>query len=373
MRKLLVVGASGSIGGEVVSLFGRLPDWQVYALSRNAPVLDDDVHFTHLAVNLENAAECVSAVAALDISHVVYAAVIEAPGLVAGWSDADTMQRNVAMLRNIMDPIATGDRLQHVVAMQGTKAYGAHLHAIALPARESQPRDPHANFYWLQEDYLRKLGAQVGCTWTVLRPQIVFSAAVGVYMNPIPVIAAYAALCAQENRPCSYPGSGDTIWEVTDARLIARACAWAFERTTSEERIYNIANGDVWVIPHQWPTLCALLGVEAGPDHRFDFATMVQTQAQAWDSLVARHQLRRVSLAQFLGQSHHYFNLLLGNVSQQQQPPAALVSTIKIRSAGFGDCFDTDASAAHWINALQRRRWLPQVGHQAQRLPAHVH
>jgi nucleoside-diphosphate-sugar epimerase len=372
MRKLLVVGASGSIGSEVVSLFGRLQDWQVYALSRHAPELDDDVHFTHLAVNLENAAECASSVAALDISHVVYAALIEAPGLLPGWSDADTMQRNLAMLHNIVGPIAVAGSLQHVIAMQGTKAYGAHLHPIALPARESQPRDPHANFYFLQEDYLRALRARTGCTWTVFRPQIVFSGAVGVFMNPISVIAAYAALCAQENRPCGYPGSGDTIWEVTDARLIARACAWAFEHTTGEERIYNIANGDVWVIPHQWPTLCALLGVEAGPARRFDFATMAQTQAQAWEKLVAHHQLRPVSLAQFLGQSHHYLNLLLGNLSAQQ-PPAALVSTIKIRSAGFGDCIDTDASAAHWIDALQRRRWLPPVGRRAQHLPAHVH
>ena len=360
MPALLVVGAGGSIGSEVLSYFGRLPGWHVYGLSRRPPVLDEDVQFQHLRIDLESTESCATAVAALRpvVTHVVYAALVEAPGLVDGWTDANIMQRNLAMLRNVVEPIAAGGSLQHLIAMQGTKAYGAHFHAISLPARERSARDPHANFYWLQEDYIRDLSVRTGCVWTIFRPQVVFSGAVGMYMNPIPVIGAYAALCAEEGRPCGFPGSASNVWEVTDARLIARACAWAFEHNTREDRIFNITNGDVWVIAHQWPALCAMLGVEPGPNARFDFADFVAAKSALWQRVIRRHNLRPSTLADFLGESHNYLNLLLGNTASVQAPPA-LVSTIKIRQSGFGDCLDTDDSAAHWFTYLQRHRWLP--------------
>jgi nucleoside-diphosphate-sugar epimerase len=345
-----------------VSYFGRLSRWDVFGLSRRPPVLDENVRYQHLSIDLENPESCAAAVAALRpaVTHVVYAALVEADGLVAGWTDATIMQRNLAMLRNIIEPIAADGSLQHIITMQGTKAYGAHFHPITLPARERAARDPHANFYWLQEDYIRELSIRTGCVWTIFRPQIVFSGAVGVYMNPIPVIGAYAALCAEEGRPCGFPGSAPNIWEVTDARLIARACAWAFDHETHEDRIFNITNGDVWVIPHQWPTLCSFLGVESGPDSRFDFADIVSAKSELWQRVIKRHTLRPSTLAEFLGESHNYLNLLLGNTAPAPAPPA-LVSTIKIRQSGFGDCLDTDDSAAHWLKYLQRHRWLPSM------------
>ena len=36
------------------------------------------------------------------VTHVVYAAVYEKPGLIAGWRDQEQMDTNLAMLRNLM-------------------------------------------------------------------------------------------------------------------------------------------------------------------------------------------------------------------------------------------------------------------------------
>ncbi len=50
------------------------------------------------------------------------------------------MQTNLAMMRNLMDPLlerAAG--LRHVSVLQGTKAYGAHVHRLKVPAREDSP------------------------------------------------------------------------------------------------------------------------------------------------------------------------------------------------------------------------------------------
>ena len=69
--------------------------------------------------------------------------------------------------------------LQHVSVLQGTKAYGAHVGAVVSPAASEQPRHDHANFYWLQEDYLRERRAAAAWSLTILRPQVVFGEALG--------------------------------------------------------------------------------------------------------------------------------------------------------------------------------------------------
>lgn len=363
MNHLLVVGASGVIGSAVVDHASRLSGWQVYAASRRPPDLDRELEYRHVPVDLTRSAECSDVFQALKpkLTHVVYAAVSEAPGLVAGWTDTALMQRNLAMLRNVLQPLSGCPSLRHVTLMQGTKAYGAHLHPILLPATEGRPRDAHPNFYWLQEDYLRELSAREGWSWTVLRPQIVLGGACGVAMNPIPVIGAYAAICREEGLPCAFPGGRVAIWEAVDARLIAQACVWAAEAAAARNEIFNITNGDVWVPGHQWPTICAMLGVPAGASAPIDFARFVAEKSEVWDRVVRKNNLRRIALAALVGESHHYLNLLMCNGQPAPPWPPALVSTIKVRQAGFGACIDTLASMRYWFAWLARRRVLPQT------------
>jgi hypothetical protein len=98
----------------------------------------------------------------------VYCALYEKPGLIAGWREEDQMTTNLAMLRNTVEPLCAGGGIAHVCLFQGAKAYGSHIHPIAIPARENAPRDPHANFYWLQEDYLLEMHGSAGFTHTIL-------------------------------------------------------------------------------------------------------------------------------------------------------------------------------------------------------------
>jgi hypothetical protein len=92
-----------------------------------------------------------------DITHVVYAAVNEKPGLMDGWLDREQMQTNLAMLQNLFEPLeAAAKNLRHVTLLQGTKAYGAHLGPIALPARERSRRHLHENFLGRELRFRRK-------------------------------------------------------------------------------------------------------------------------------------------------------------------------------------------------------------------------
>ena len=156
-KTVLIAGASGVIGAAAIEHFAQLPGWKVIGVSRRPADVSPDVAYEHVAVDLTDPAACRDAAAGFsDVTHVVYAALFELPGLVPGWYEQEQMQTNLAMMRNLMDPLrATAKGLVHVSVLQGTKAYGVHVHSIQIPCRENRPRDDHANFYWLQEDYIR--------------------------------------------------------------------------------------------------------------------------------------------------------------------------------------------------------------------------
>src|SRR5581483_1411917 len=162
-KKMLVAGASGLVGYAAVQHFAQDKDWDVVGISRRIPAGLEEA--TILSVDLQNRAQCAEVFSQMhDVTHVIYAALYEKPGLVQGWRERDQMETNLAMLDNLFAPLEkVAKNLQHVSLLQGTKAYGVHLEPFPVPARERWPRHQHENFYWLQEDYLRE--RQKGKSW----------------------------------------------------------------------------------------------------------------------------------------------------------------------------------------------------------------
>lgn len=359
-KTVLIAGATGVVGHAALERFAAADDWNVIALSRRAPELPAGFRGIHLAVDLMDPAACRAAIAAHPgITHVVYAALFEKPGLVRGWREHDQMRTNLDMLRNLAEPLLEHARgLKHVSLLQGTKAYGVHLHPVAIPARESSPRDAHENFYWLQEDWLRARALRHGFGFTIFRPQLVFGDAIGVAMNLVPVIGAHAAICAETGRPFSYPGGPSNVMEATDARLLARAFEWAAEAPSARDETFNITNGDVFVWRNVWPAIADALGVAPGPDERASLAELLPAEAGLWEQIAARHGLRCASLPELLGESHHYADFCFG-YHAREAPPPVIVSTIKLRQAGFADCIDTERMFRDWFDSMRARRLLP--------------
>ena len=358
--KVLIVGASGVVGLSAVEAY-LAAGWNVVSLSRRPPEVDSPRLFTHLACDLRDRAATAAVLAgAHGITHVVYAALHEKPGLIAGWQEADQMQVNLAMLDHCLTPLLANPRnaVRHVSLLQGTKAYGIHVHPMPVPARERAPRDPHPNFYWLQEDWLRAASERHGFAWTILRPQLILGRAHGVAMNLIPVLGAYAAICRETGRPFGFPGGVPYVWEAVDARLLGKVFVWASTAAVAAGQHYNVTNGDVFEWRHLWPAISAALGIEPGPDTPLSMAEFLPAQAAVWDRVVARHGLRRVGLDALLGESHHYADFCFA-FGATTPPPPAFVSTIKLRRAGFTEVCDTEDSFVHWIGDFQRRGVLP--------------
>jgi nucleoside-diphosphate-sugar epimerase len=358
---ILIAGASGVVGQAAVEHFASLPGWRTIAVSRRAPMITPGLPFEHVSLDLTDAQACRDAVARMPAAtHLVYAALYEKPDLVAGWRDAEQMATNLAMLQNLLSPLVERGSLRHATLLQGTKAYGVHLHRIAVPARERWPRDAHDNFYWLQEDHLRAQSAQYGFGFTIFRPQIIFGDAIGAAMNIMPVLGAYAAVRREEGLPFSYPGGADYLLEAVDARLLARAFAWAAEAPGARNETFNLTNGDVFVWRNVWPAIAAALKAAPGEPAPLRLAEYLPARAHIWREIAGRHGLVEPDIGKLVGRSHEYADYCMASLSGRAAPPA-LVSTIKLRQAGFGDCVDTEDMFGELFADLRTKKILPPV------------
>jgi nucleoside-diphosphate-sugar epimerase len=358
MNKVLIAGASGLVGFAAIRHFAALENWEVVGVSRRIPAAVGQVTF--ISVDLQDQKRCREVFGQMtDVTHLIYAALYEKPSLIQGWSEPDQMETNLAMLKNLFEPLNVAASLQHVSLLQGTKAYGAHLGSIRIPSRERDPRHPHANFYWLQEDYLRAKQAGNRWCWTILRPQLVVGEAVGGNLNIIPAIGVFAAIRKEASLPLCFPGGPPFIFEAVDAGLLARSFEWAATTSACANQVFNITNGDVFVWDEIWPAIADALGMEAGRPEPLCLRHEMPKKATEWTGIVSKYGLRSpADINAFVGESFEFADFCFG-YGADKPPRPAIVSTIKARQAGFHDCIDTEDMFRKWFQHFQDRRLLP--------------
>lgn len=354
-KTVLVAGATGLVGYAALKHFIQAPDVDVIALSRRRP---PGFAGHHLPLDLTDAAACAAASDTFrSVTHVVYAALFELPGLVEGWRNDHQIATNDLMLQNLLRPlIQAASDLQHVTLLQGTKAYGVHVRPLSVPAREgrSEMRE-QPNFYWTQEDYLR--AAQSGRDWafTILRPVLIVGEAIGGAMNLIPALGAHAAVMRERGPILPYPGGAERVSQAVDADLLARAIEWAGETPAARNETFNVTNGDVFTWPNVWPAIAEAVGMRAGPDEPF----LLQSLGRAdWDRVRQRYGLVSPALSDFVGLSLEYADYQMRYGHTEPGPPA-IVSTVKIIQAGFCEVMDTELMFRKWFSLFQMKRLLP--------------
>jgi nucleoside-diphosphate-sugar epimerase len=357
-RRVLVAGASGLIGVAASEAF-LSAEWDVVAISRRRSLLPSGRDSQFLSVDLRDESAVREALFSRDdITHVAYAAIYENPhDLVSGWSNADQIEVNNAMLRNVIGPLVSGESaLTHVSILQGTKAYGVHLHPIPIPARESDPRDDHPNFFLDQEDYVRDMGAKHGFSFTVLRPQLVTGQTPGA-LNVLPAIGVYAAIRREKGEPFSFPGGPSFVWEAADADLVGQVMAWAAEAPQAANEIFNVTNGDVFEWRSVWPALAETLGAKLGPDEPTSLAAYLRDNAELWSKIVAKYGLVSGDLRAFVGQGDQHADFAFAYGAPAG--PVAFVSTVKLRKAGFNAAVDTRDAFSAALQLFIDRKLLP--------------
>ena len=358
-KAVLIAGASGLVGYAAMKHFASEPGCEVIAVSRRRPDTTFGARF--LPVDLTDRQDCARAVGALGhVTHVVYAALYERPGLIAGWRESEQIAVNDRMLRNLMDPLEqAAPNLAHVSLLQGTKAYGVHVQPMKIPAREGRSdRRDVPNFYWNQEAFLRE--KQRGKSWhfSIFRPVLIVGYSQGSAMNVIPALGAYAAILKAAGQPLHYPGGPPRVGQAVDADLLARCMAWAGEATAARNETFNVANGDVYCWQNIWPAIAAALGMVPGDCLPLSLEADILPREAEWKRIRDAHDLVAPDLQSFVGLSFQYADYQMGFGRTQPLPPS-FSSTIKLMQAGFHEVMDTEAMFVKWLRLYQEKRLLP--------------
>lgn len=365
MPKIVIVGASGLVGLAAVKHFMGLPGWEVVGVSRRRPPIAD---LQFIGVDLLDAAACESAFGAMSgVTHLVYAALHEVPGLMPGWLDDEVIETNATMLRNLFEPLtrATQDFV-HVSLLHGTKAYGLHhpdvgTTGLRIPLKERDPIRPHRNFYFVQQEYLES--KQKGSTWglTTFRPTVIYGDAIGANMNPALAIGVYASILREEGEPLHFPGQSlePRLVEAVDAELVAKALAWAATNPIASGNAYNVTNGDVFVWRQAWASIADAMGMAVGEHRPISLVRELMNQTAKWAAIVEKYGLVAQSdLVEFVGyNSLVYCDAMVGSVGRS--PLTVVNSTIALRKDGFHECLDSEDMFHDIFTRLRNQRLLP--------------
>jgi nucleoside-diphosphate-sugar epimerase len=358
-KKVVIAGATGLVGNAALRHFGAAGGCDVLALSRRKP--RELYGARHVPIDLTDAAQCQRAAAELQgATHLVYAALYEAPELVDGWRDPDQIRTNDLMLRHLMaalEPVAP--QLAHVVLLQGTKAYGVHVRPLTVPAREGRSEMyEQPNFYWAQENFLRELQRGKNWHWSILRPVLIVGETIGGAMDLIPPLGVYASMLREQGRPLDYPGGAARVSQAVDVDLLARAIGWAGEATAARNEAFNVTNGDVFTWENVWPAIADALGMKPGNAVPLSLVQESPKWIALWDELRRKHDLVSPGLAAFVGLSFQYADYSM-RYGQTQSGPPSIVSTVKINQAGFTEMMDTEAMFRKWFGLARSGGLLP--------------
>ncbi len=363
--KVLITGALGVIGRAAVERLAARADVQVIGLARRGPdaglveslrAAANPVQW--VACDLRDAAATQTALAPhRDATQLVYAALYEQPELLRGWLTQDHVDVNAAMLANTLAALE-GAPLAHVSLLQGTKAYGAHTgRAMRVPAREHDAKRDHANFYFAQQDLLEARAARDGFAFTIFRPQVVLGVAVGSAMNPVAALGAYAVIQRELGRPLAYPGHAHMLTECTDARLVAAAIEWSWREPRANREAINLTNGDVIVWRSLFERLAHEFGMPLGEPASLRPSETMPKHAALWRRVAERESLRVANLDALIGLSWQYADITWAALAPPPVP--TLVSSIKARQLGFGDCIDSEECVVQHLAAMRAYGYLP--------------
>ncbi|MEO8716682.1 MAG: SDR family oxidoreductase [Burkholderiales bacterium] len=349
-RTALVAGATGATAKRLVEVLLE-EDWQVIGVSRHAPATSNDPRLSYIRADLLDAGNCAAALAkASNVTHLFYTA-----RAAFGEGGVESVELNVAMLRNVLDAVeAAAPRLGHVHLVEGQKWYDVRVRPARTPTREDDPRQPPPNFYYDQEDLLRARQAQSRWAWSASRPHMVYDFAPERARNVVPVIGAWAAMCAELGTPLDFPGAPgcySALMEFTDATQLARAMVWMATSDKAKNQAYNITDCCQFRWQWLWPRIAAHFSLPVGQVRPRRLAEWMQDKEPAWQRTVKRHGLVPNALPDVA--SWPFADFLWG--LQSDLP----TDTSKIRLHGFHGVVDTTEQFLAYLRRYREGRLLP--------------
>jgi len=334
-HNLLIAGAYGVIGTGITDAALADPSWNVTTMGRRSPpahhLLGRQAP-TNLSVDLLDTQATTRAIAGLKgKTDLAFTAFVE------GGSMAGSVDANMTITRTTLDALAARDvPMGNIVLMGGAKSYGFHLGSMKTPAKETDARLVAPIFYHQQEDMVAGWAVRHGATWSVLRPHMVCGPSINSSMNLVTGLAVFAAISKALGAPLRFPGSWgtwDALHTTMDAGMLGRASLWALRAKSARNQIFNIGNGDEFRWRHLWKTVADFYGIEIGEPQPMNLESQMKPFKGVWETLVAQHGSVPTSYQQIAA-----WDFLDACLNWEQD---VVLSTIKIRQAGFAEAIDT--------------------------------
>ncbi|KAI9756105.1 MAG: hypothetical protein M4579_003992 [Chaenotheca gracillima] len=291
MSSAIVTGATGILGREIVSALSKDSRWKtVHALSRSqkekyaSKVKHDTIDLTGDAKQMAKQLEGVEA------EYVFFTAYLAKDDegeacKVNGTKPRERGRRNMkkitdapsgAMLQNFLDALTiTGadKKMKRLILTTGAKQYGVHLGPPKNPMEETDPRfegpNRPPNFYYVQQDILKKAAQGKGWDWVVTYPNDVIGVAKGNFMNLSTAVGLYVAISKELGGDLVFPGSEEFYQyfdSFTYSRLNAQFNLWAAFEPKASNEAFNVVNGDVTSWQTLWPKIAERYGCKIPAD-----------------------------------------------------------------------------------------------------------
>ena len=347
-KTALVIGATGVSGRALLDHLDKQPDWNVIGVSRKPPYFPTKARFVH--ADLLDVQSCRANLAGLrEVTHVFYTAYLDNKVI------AETRAPNARMFANVLPVMeqAASD-LQHVCILQGTKYYGQYLGPFKTPAKETDPRIDMPHFYYDQQDMVMEASAGKSWSWSAARPHVICGFALGNPLNIITTIGTYAALLREMGEPFAFPGKPGaftSIYQATDAALLARAMVWMATTPACANQAFNITNGDFFRYQNLWPIFARHFGLEMGGVETADLTQKMAGKDKLWNEVVQRYGLQKNPLSQLV--NWNFANYAFSNDWD------VMSDTTKCRRYGFLEFVDSEEMFLDQFRYLQREKIIP--------------
>ncbi|WP_264433977.1 SDR family oxidoreductase [Flavobacterium agricola] len=280
-----------------------------------------------------------------------------------GSSEEENILLNSSLVANLLDTVRKKRSVKHVTLVTGLKHYLGPFESYVsegklpeTPLREDQPRLSFPNFYYAQEDELFAAAEKDGFTWNVHRPHTVIGNAVGNLMNMGTTSAVYASICKEHNLPFIFPGS-KAQWEgssdVTDAKILAKQIIWATQTPLTNNKAFNILNGDVFRWSWLWKQIAEWFRIEyEGFQNQIrPLEKTLEGKEALWTEMAQKFNLVGADLNKVSSAWHT--DLDLG------RPIEVITDITNSRSLGFKEFYNTKKSFISLFEKLKLDKVIP--------------
>ncbi|KAG9943219.1 hypothetical protein KCU85_g8802, partial [Aureobasidium melanogenum] len=268
--KAVVVGATGISGFNTIrSLLDSPQRWStIYALSRSPFTKEmlsllsqeQQSRIKHVSINLTGSADQLASQLRdgdVQADYIFYYGYISPKSVSAmnPKAEEELVEANVPIFENFLEALKNAElQPKRILLQTGGKNYGGHIGRARLPFIESdpQPRNLSKNFYYPQEDMLKKYCQEHPATgWNVIRPFGIIGATSKTGMNTFLPFAIMAAVQAEKKEPLFFGGDIEE-WEYeylhSSARLTGFLSEWAVLEDKCKNEAFNAHDGS----PMSW-------------------------------------------------------------------------------------------------------------------------